>query len=276
MDGHPSSIPPSRDDTEGYRAFFGKDKKPVPKWVPVALLAFSTAAMAVPVLMLRRHRAATLGKALAEAPPPPTRRSSSTGIPISSPNATFLPASQSSLPASAASRPPRAEDGFNGAWHCAKAFGIATLLVGAGATTTVWGVRRYMGVETVRAPTPPPPGGLRDAIQTLTPSPLKKTQEFADRTRAAVLSRMPSLSARIYRPAAPEDDGPSAAGGARTEASPGSIALSPSEVQEWTWPAAEQRLRDAFEKDGFSGWAAALLRELEAEGRLERTKRGHV
>ncbi|KAI0824954.1 hypothetical protein BC628DRAFT_1419693 [Trametes gibbosa] len=251
MDGHPSSIPipHSGDDTDGYRAFFGKDKKPIPKWVPIALLAFSTAAMAVPVLMLRRHRAATLGKALAEAPPPPTRRSSSTGVPIASPNATFLPVSQSSLPASA-SGPSRAEDGFNGALHCAKAFGIATILVGLGATTTIWGVRRFMGVET--------------------------TQEFADRMRSAILSRMPSLSARIHRPPAPEDDQTLALSEALTEAPSISTTLSSSEVQEWTWPAAEQRLRDAFEKDGFSGWATALLRELEAEGRLERTKRGHV
>ncbi|KAH9848974.1 hypothetical protein C2E23DRAFT_403601 [Lenzites betulinus] len=247
-----SSRPTSRDDTsqtDGYRAFFGKDSKPVPKWVPIALLAFSTAAMAVPIVMLRRHRAATLGKALAEAPPPPTRRSSSTGMPIINPNATFLPSSQSSLP-SAASGASAAEDGFNGALHCAKAFGIATLLVGVGATTTIWGVRTYMGVET--------------------------TQEFADRMRLAILSRMPSLSARIHRPPAPEDDDPTALSEKPAEAPSISISLSQSEVEDWTWPAAEKRLRDAFEKDGFSGWAAALLGELEAEGRLERTKRGHV
>ena len=100
--------------------------------------------------MLRRHRAATLGKTLAEAPPPPTRRSASRGIPIANPNATSLPPSQSSLPnASSAASTAKSGDDFNGALHCAKAFGIATLLVGVGATTTIWGVKRYMGVETV-------------------------------------------------------------------------------------------------------------------------------
>ncbi|KAI0634675.1 hypothetical protein C8Q77DRAFT_1054007 [Trametes polyzona] len=238
-------------EVDGYRAIFGKDKKPVPKWVPIALLAFSTVAMSVPIVMLRRHRAATLGKALAEAPPPPTRRSTSAGIPIANPNATSLPPQAKLADASSSSTKP--EDNFNGALHCAKAFGIATLLVGVGATTTIWGVRRYMGVET--------------------------TQEFADRMRLAILSRMPQLSARIHRPPAPEDEESSSLSESHIEAASTpatSITLSESEVEGWTWPAAEQRLREAFDKDGFSGWAAAALRELEAEGRLERTKRGHV
>lgn len=44
----------------------------------------------------------------------------------------------------------------------------------------------------------------------------------------------------------------------------------------WTWQDAEQRLTAAFEKDGFSGWAAAAARELEAEGQVERLKRKHT
>ena len=42
---------------------------------------------------------------------------------------------------------------------------------------------------------------------------------------------------------------------------------------EWDWSAAEDRLRNAFDRDGFSGWAEAAMRELEAEGALERAKR---
>ena len=98
-----------------------------------------------------------------------------------------------------------------------------------------------------------------------------QTQEFADRMRLAVLKRMPILSERIHR--SPEaDDGevllppPSP--------SPGSQEMAPGE--EWSWPAAEKRLKDAFDKHGFSGWAAAALGELEAEGRMEREKRGHL
>ncbi|KAI8971316.1 hypothetical protein BD414DRAFT_500920 [Trametes punicea] len=236
----------------GYRAIFGRDsnKKPVPKWVPVALLAFSTAALTVPIIMLRRHRAATLGKALAQAPPPPTRRSASAGVPIVNSNSTPLPPSQLRMSQSASRGTAEPEDNFNGALHCAKAFGIATLLVGVGATATVWGIRRYMGVET--------------------------TQEFADRMRLAILKRMPVLSARIHRPPNPED------GAASVPIEPvADQALSPppipqEDLEEWTWPAAERRLKEAFERDGFSGWAAAVLRELEAEGRLERAKRGHI
>ena len=44
----------------------------------------------------------------------------------------------------------------------------------------------------------------------------------------------------------------------------------------WTWQDAERRLTAAFEKNGFSGWAAAAARELEAEGQVERLKRKHT
>ena len=46
--------------------------------------------------------------------------------------------------------------------------------------------------------------------------------------------------------------------------------------EELSWPAAEKRLKDAFDEHGFSGWAAAAMGELEAEGRMEREKRGHL
>ena len=41
----------------------------------------------------------------------------------------------------------------------------------------------------------------------------------------------------------------------------------------WKWEDAEIRLRAAYDKDGFSGWAEAALKELEAEGELERLRR---
>ncbi|KAI0674699.1 hypothetical protein C8Q78DRAFT_1076302 [Trametes maxima] len=245
-----STTPTRKDDSElgGYRAIFGKDGKPVPKWLPVVLLAFSTVAMSVPIIMLRRHRAANLGKALADAPPPPTRRSTSTGIPIAN-TKTPTPLSRPPSPRSTVPRDTASVDveAVNGPLHGAKAFGIATLLVGLGASTTIWGVKRYMGVET--------------------------TQEFADRMRLAILNHMPMLSSRIHRPPAPEDDDSSVSSAASSDTL---LSLSEADVEGWTWTAAEQRLREAFDKDGFSGWAAAALRELEAEGQLERSKRGHV
>ena len=91
--------------------------------------------------------------------------------------------------------------------------------------------------------------------------------------RLAILSRMPVLSARIHRPPEPED------GDALLPPEPLATTDSPStplDTEEWTWTAAESRLKEAFDKHGFYGWAAAMMRELEAEGRLERSKRGHV
>lgn len=94
--------------------------------------------------------------------------------------------------------------------------------------------------------------------------PPPQAQEFGARMRAAVLQRMPVLSARIHRPPDPETDG----------AAPEPPV--PAAGAEWSWPAAEERLRDAFERGGFGGWAYAAMLELEAEGRAERTKRGHA
>ena len=83
--------------------------------------------------------------------------------------------------------------------------------------------------------------------------------------RHAILTRMPILSARIHRPLESDDGDAPAPPSSATEAS-----------ATWSWPEAEQRLREAFEKHGFYGWAAAAMQELEAEGRIERSKRGHV
>lgn len=165
----------SQPQSSGYKPIFGTDskdgsKKPVPKWVPVTLvchsgicrgfrthtrqLAISTAAMVVPIVLLRRHRAASR-RTLANAPPPPRRTTSLKGTPIANPasspsvfsmrdSAPASPMSSSSANASA-----KSGDNFNGALHCAKAFGAATLIVGVGTFASVWGVRQYMGVETV-------------------------------------------------------------------------------------------------------------------------------
>lgn len=40
-------------------------------------------------------------------------------------------------------------DDFNGALHSAKAFGLATLLVAASATATVYGIKTWMRVQSV-------------------------------------------------------------------------------------------------------------------------------
>lgn len=96
--------------------------------------------------------------------------------------------------------------------------------------------------------------------------------------RLAVLTRLPVLSSRIHRPPEPEDGDallppPQAL---RSESSDTLSTSAQPTSDEWSWAAAEQRLRVAFEKHGFTGWAAAVMQELEAEGRVERAKRGHA
>ncbi|KAJ3559495.1 hypothetical protein NM688_g298 [Phlebia brevispora] len=83
--------------------------------------------------------------------------------------------------------------------------------------------------------------------------------------RLAVLTYMPRLSARIHRPAEEQDGVPEAQSNTQDKIDPAT----------WTWADAEKRLKHAFEKDGFSGWAEAAAREMEAEGKIERLKRGH-
>ena len=90
--------------------------------------------------------------------------------------------------------------------------------------------------------------------------------------RVLILTRMPILSSRIHRAAAaedhPEDWEPS------SETNP---PLNPDDTSdvEWSWSSAEERLSAAFQERGFLGWAEAVMHELEAEGRVERKKRGH-
>jgi len=265
------------DTKSGYRPFFGLGegkKDPLPLWLPISLLALTTAALAAPIVLLRRQRAATaLQKSVGGAPPPrrnggsgtpsppPPRRSVSTSTaappPRTPPNSQTppprvpaktgtTPLDRSAAPQIAIASSPAitdASDGFNGALYSAKAFGIATLCVGAGAVTMVWGVQQALGVE--------------------------NTQEFAHRMRSFILYRMPFLSSRIHRPPETEDSQEvSDALQLRVDQT--------SRATDWTWHDAERRLTAAYEERGFMGWAQAALQELEAEGELERSKRGQT
>ncbi|KAI0784063.1 hypothetical protein C8Q75DRAFT_781180 [Abortiporus biennis] len=258
----------------------GSKGSPVSKWLPVTLLAFTTVALAVPLVILKRQRSnmltKTLGKGPENAPPrrtgagtippllttsvpksasslsegPPVRRSSIPSTPsIASSSSTPSAASPiSTAKTSGASVSPNEEDDFNYALYSAKAFGIATLLVSVGAMATVGVVQYTMGVKDAR--------------------------EFGDRMRNAVLSRMPVLSSRIHRTPDAEDHGHDPE--LLNTLSSNNHEQQQLPTEEWTWNAAENRLREAFDKDGFSGWGLALLQELEAEGRVEREKRGHA
>jgi len=78
---------------------------------------------------------------------------------------------------------------------------------------------------------------------------------------------IPLLSSRIHRVAESEGD---EEGGQQVQKILSGVDPA------WKWEDAEDRLRAAYDKDGFSGWAEAALKELEAEGELERLKREHL
>jgi hypothetical protein len=104
-------------------------------------------------MLLRRHKANLLSKALEEAPPPPRRTIiTPTGLAVSGTTRVQQPIQHEPLPSiEQSTRPEQVEatDDFNGALYSMKAFGYATFLVMTGALTTVWGVKSYMGVENV-------------------------------------------------------------------------------------------------------------------------------
>jgi hypothetical protein len=85
------------------------------------------------------------------------------------------------------------------------------------------------------------------------------------RVRKEMDERLPALTRRIHRsfhtPIPTLDDGttPSA----------------PEDKVDWSWTDAERRLTDAYERDGLGGWARTAMREMEAEGAVERARRGH-
>lgn len=80
------------------------------------------------------------------------------------------------------------------------------------------------------------------------------------------MEKIPTLTSRIHRPLESEEDG---------EARQRVQTLLNDLDSDWNWEDAEKRLRAAYDKDGFLGWAETALKELETEGELERLRREH-
>ncbi|KAG2357645.1 hypothetical protein BDR07DRAFT_1419679 [Suillus spraguei] len=237
-----SSDDAKEDGFVGLRAsvFGTKTNHQVPKWVPVTLLAFSSVALVVPIRSV-------IPQNFQEAAPPPRRGQGPSTLLASSPIRS-RPAPQTvpkEVPVHSsplkipASNEDNGEQFFNGPLYTLKAFSIATALVTLGATASIWGVMKALNA--------------------------RDTNEFAERLRHAVLTKLPVLSHRIYHSAEThQDDG---------DDSP--LTENPTaEHAEWNWQEAEVRLREAFDKGGFHGWASAALVEVEAEATVERAKRG--
>ncbi|KAG2063349.1 hypothetical protein BDR04DRAFT_1111610, partial [Suillus decipiens] len=202
-------------------------------------LAFLSEALVVPIVMLRRYRRS-------EAAPPPRRGQGPSTLLASSPIRS-RPALQTvpevPVPSSPLKMPASNEDNgeqfFNGPLYTLKALSIATALVTLGAAASIWGVMKALNA--------------------------RDTNEFAEHLRHAVLTKLPVLSHRIYRPAETRQD----------DGNDSPLTENPTaEPAEWNWQEAEVRLREAFDKGGFHSWASAALVEVEAEATVERAKRG--
>ena len=85
---------------------------------------------------------------------------------------------------------------------------------------------------------------------------LNQTEEFATRMRRMLVEKIPMLSSRMYRILGEEDGHET---GEQVQAPLDDIDSA------WRWEDAENRLRTAYDKDGLSGRAEAVLKELEVE-----------
>ncbi|KAI6003047.1 hypothetical protein EDD15DRAFT_2226449 [Pisolithus albus] len=268
---------------------------PVPRWVPVSFLAISSAALVVPVVMLRRYKAGLRAAATTA----PRRRGSGTviipesrtpGQPVAPPprirrrmdassSLQKLPSSQGSQPSSyatplsnntrsgtAAATVSGEHDNFNGPSYTLKALAIATAIVAASASASMFGVMTYLDVH--------------------------DTSEFAARMRLWVITTFPFLSSRIHRqleakdlevltPLFPAKDANRLSDYPRSP--PVSPVTPPSSSEmpvhlHHTRPTHEvaesqTRLQAAYDRGGFYALVEAAIKEVEAEAETERVRR---
>ncbi|KAI6025551.1 hypothetical protein EDC04DRAFT_2722142 [Pisolithus marmoratus] len=280
-----------------YASLFGISG-PVPRWLPISFLAISSAALVVPIVMLRRYKAGLRATTTAA---PPRRRSGtvvipgSRTLPVGQPVAppprirlrTDTPFSSQRLPPNQGSQTSsystplsrtrsnagavmvsEAQDSFNGPLYSLKALAIATTIVAASASASVFGVMTYFDVH--------------------------DTSDFATRMRLWVTTTFPFLSGRIHRqPEAKDLEAltplfPSKHANGLSDfpppqpSSPSSLTLSsspemPAQPHDTSPPydAAEPqtRLQAAYDRGGFHALVEAALRELEAEAETERVRR---
>ncbi|KAF9237725.1 hypothetical protein BU15DRAFT_48289, partial [Melanogaster broomeanus] len=228
-------------------------------------LAFSSVAMVLPIVVLRRYKASSghvhprpeispIMTSTSPSTPPPRIRLRGHTLPSSPTPAHPSPLSRikptlSILSTTTPQRilpkePAIEEDQFNAPLHSLKAFMIATTLVMSGAAASVAGIMSYLGVS--------------------------DTAEFAARMRTWVSNTMPVLTAQIHRRLTPQDSLPNVLlySGPSTSHVGSSSALPPFDHDE-----AEKRLAEAFDKGGFDGWVEVAAKEMEAEAEAERSRR---
>ncbi|TFK62774.1 hypothetical protein BDN72DRAFT_827196 [Pluteus cervinus] len=228
-------------------------RKKLPVWTPFALIAGSTVALGLPLIFLYKRQRSVLQKLQGNAAPPPRRSvavqasrlaAASPATRLSSANVTQAPQSTRedsdsdfAMPGvgelyGAISSAPKSS-----AMLGAKAFGIATCIVGISAVIVVIGVQQITGVQNAR--------------------------EFGLLMRHAIWTTFPGLTSIIHRrsEAAEELAGTSSGSLVNTMA------------EDWTLEDAEKRLEIAYEQGGITAWQQVALKELEIEAVIERERR---
>jgi len=106
-------------------------------------------------------------------------------------------------------------------------------------------------------------------------------EQFRLKARLMLGSVLPGLSERVHRAVTPADEDPPSSLPSTVYSAPLGISISntsPYERQllpeDWTFPAAQARLTQAFADGGIGGWAEQVEREMEAEKLWELQRRG--
>jgi hypothetical protein len=195
---------------------------------------------------------------------PPPRRQPATVVPQSQAGARFADASMTP------EEPSKRRKGFaslvpedvpipthdevsNGGLASLKAFSIATLGVFTVFGVSLLALRSYLGINTVSYRL----GEIHILeVKLLT---INKVDEFAAKMRKTLAKNLPDIDLPPTNSILPA-------------ISPESSTIALQDVGDWTWDAAQERLEQAFERDGFTGLLATAAQEMEAERRLERKK----
>ncbi|KAI6100108.1 hypothetical protein EV401DRAFT_914202 [Pisolithus croceorrhizus] len=255
----------------------------------LSYLAISSAALVVPVVMLRRYKAGLRAAATAA---PPRRGSGTVVVPLGQPVAPprirrrmdassplqKLPSTQGSQPSSYATPLSNTRsdataatisgerDNFNGPLYTLKALAVATAIVAASASASIFGVMTYLDAH--------------------------DTSEFAARMRLWVITTFPILSGRIHRHPEAKDlevltplfpsknanrlsDCPRTSPVSSVTLSPSSESLAQPHRTSPTCDVSESqaRLRAAYDQGGFYALVEAAIKEVEAEAEMERVRR---
>ncbi|KAF7966058.1 hypothetical protein HWV62_40250 [Athelia sp. TMB] len=259
-------------------------KDEVPQWLPITLLAVTTAALVGPVYLLRKQRASALQKSMAlparkaaldarftplgitpktatvssasltksTGQWPPPRRRTTTGT-LGTSFAGVRPGAAVSIPGSAVLKeiPKQDEDSDE-------------TLGGGGAFTGLYAAGAFGGATLIVF-----------VVATLTVWGVKTnlgvetTEEYSRHMRHYVATKLSWLSQRIHRPPTPEPLSATSAD-AVVAASQDTIA---EDGKEWNWDDATARLSHAMDTGGAYAWAETVVQEVEAEAEQGRRER---